>query len=345
MSQMMRETLKLGTIEAAPGTKAFGFFETGRTHGGFPVHIPLHIINGSAPGPLLVIQAGVSGVEIEPAMILPLLVEALDPATIAGTLVVVPLMNTSGFEFEQQNTVWDNRDLHTVGRGIPDGTVSEQMIAQYYDQLVSKADALIDIRTGAQWGYFRYAGVFRTGEPAASLKLAAALGLPHVLLGEPSADSMALAAAEDGKSVVTAWIGGGPGLRDFREEDMARISNAVHNAMRHLGMLAGPLERLDEDAAPIMLDAHTFVTVGGGERGPTFLDSSLRGTTVAAGDLLGYVIHPFTGKVVREIVAPRPGVMVHAGASWPMLPEDAVLAILADPLPDTATLTATSTEG
>ena len=336
MSQATHASLRLGIVEAAPGTKAFGFFETGRTHGGFPVHIPLHIVSGSQPGPLLVVQAGVSGVEIEPAMILPLLVEALDPATVRGTLVVVPLMNTSGFEFEQQNTVWDNRDLHAVGRGKADGTVSEQMIARYDADLLSKADALIDIRTGAQWGYFRYAGVFKTGNTEASLGLAAALGLPQVLLGEPPADSMVYAAAEDGKAVVTAWIGGGPGLRDFREEDMARITNAVHNAMRHLGMLAGPLEHLEEDAATTVLDAHTFITVGGGERGPTFIDSSLRGKSVAAGDHLGYVIHPFTGKVVREIVAPRPGVVLHAGASWPMLPEDATLAILGDPIPTPA---------
>ena len=50
--------MKLGTIEAKPGEKAYGFFQTGETHGQFPAHIPLHIVNGAADGPTLVVQAG-----------------------------------------------------------------------------------------------------------------------------------------------------------------------------------------------------------------------------------------------------------------------------------------------
>ena len=52
---------------------------------------------------------------------------------------------------------------------------------------------------------------------------------------------------------------------------------------------------------------------------------------VAAGEVIGYVKQPFTGDIVHEFRAVRGGVMVHAGASWPIVPEDAVLAILGDP--------------
>jgi len=51
---------------------------------------------------------------------------------------------------------------------------------------------------------------------------------------------------------------------------------------------------------------------------------------VKAGEQLGYVKHPFTGDVIREFTAPRDGIMLHAGAAWPILPEDATLAILGD---------------
>ena len=44
-----------------------------------------------------------------------------------------------------------------------------------------------------------------------SKALAMALGLPQVLLGQPEDQTMAFEAAKDGKTVVTAWIGGGPG--------------------------------------------------------------------------------------------------------------------------------------
>jgi hypothetical protein len=317
--------MKIGTIEAKKGKKAYGFFKTGETHGRFAVHIPLHILEGKNSGPLLVVQAGASGLEIEPALVLPQVVKDLDPAEMSGTLVVVPLMNTSGFEFEQVNSVWDNQHLNSLGRGDAKGTVSEQMIFQYYKSVIAKADALIDIRTGSQWGYYRYAGVYKAGKTAKSKALACALGLSQVVLGQPADQSMAFEAAKDGKAVVAAYIGGGPGLRDYRDEDLGRVRNAVLNAMRHLGMLKGALEY--EEKTVSVIDAHTIIEPSGA-RGFTFMNSEKRGTHIKAGEQLGYVRHPFTGEVVEEIKAPRDGVMVHAGASWPVALEGEVLAIL-----------------
>lgn len=319
--------MKIGTIEAKKGEKAFGFLEVTKTHGRFSVHVPLHIVEGAEDGPVLLVQAGVSGLEIEPAMELPRVVEALDPGQMKGTLVMVPLLNTSGFEFEQVNAVWDDKNLNELGRGRADGTVSEQMIHTYYEEVISQADAVVDIHTGALWGYFRYAGVYDVGAVEASQDLAVALGLPQALVGQPEDQSMAFEAAKDGKAVVSTWIGGGPGLRDFREQDMARVRNAVLNALRHLGMLEGAVEF--EAGAVSVIKAHTVLKITG-ERGLTFIDKEKRGTEVAAGEKIGYVKHPFTGDVIQEITAPQAGVMLHAGASWPLLPEEATLAILGD---------------
>lgn len=319
--------MKIGTIEAAAGEKTYGFFKTGETHGRFPVEIPLHIVRGASDGPTLVVQAGASGLEIEPALILPQVVKELDPAALSGTVVVVPLMNTSGFEFTQIVSAWDEKHLNEVGRGAADGTVSEQMIHQYYESVIANADALLDVRTGSQWSYHRYAGVFDVGSTDAAKGMAAALGLPQVLLGQPADTSMAYEAAKDGKTVVTAYIGGGPGLRDYREEDLGRVRRAVLNALRHLGMMAGDIEHEGDSVS--VIEAHTIIKPTG-ERGFTFMNSALRGTQVKAGDSLGYVRHPFTGETLETITAPRDGVVVHTGASWPVPLEGITLAILGD---------------
>ena len=319
--------MKIGTIEAKHGEKAFGFLPVTETHGRFPVQIPLHIVQGMADGPVLLVQAGVSGLEIEPALILPKIVDELDPAEITGTLLLVPLLNMSGFEFEQVNAIWDDKDLNTLGRGNAGGTVSEQAIHTYYQEAVRIADALIDIHTGALWGYFRYAGVYKAGDVDKSRLLAVALGLPQVLLGQPEDNSLAFEAAKDGKAVVSAWIGGGPGLRDYRAEDMARSKNSVLNAMKHLGMLPGAGAPQEEQV--VVIEQHTTLKPAG-ERGLTFIDKAKRGQRVAQGEQIGYVKHPYTGDIIQEINAPRAGVMLHAGASWPIVPEDATLAILGD---------------
>jgi uncharacterized protein len=319
--------MKIGTLEAQPGSKTYGAFKSGETHGRFDVHIPLHLIVGAQPGPMLVVQAGASGLEIEPALILPKIAKALDPQAIAGTVVIVPLMNTSGFEFEQVTSVWDDKHLNAVGRGSATGSVSEQLIYAYYNAVIAQADALLEIRTGSQWSYHRYAGVYKTGNVEGSQGLALASGLPQVVLGQPQEDSIAYEAAQDGKAVVVAHIGGGPGLRDYREEDLARIETAVLNAMRHLKMLSGALAH--ESSSVQVIEAHTVI-MPTGERGLTFMDTGKRGAQVGAGEEIGYVRHPFTGEVVERITAPRAGVMVFAGASWPVVPEDHLLAILGD---------------
>jgi hypothetical protein len=319
--------MKVGTLEAGKGQKAFGFLKTGETHGRFDVHVPLHIVEGAEDGPKLVVQAGVSGLEIEPSLILPKVVEEIDPAQVSGTLVLVPLMNTSGFEFEQVNAIWDDKNLNTLGRGRADGSISEQMIHTYYQEVIAHADAVVDIHTGSQWAYYRYAGVYNTGDVEKSRALAVALGLSQVLIGQPDDQSMALEAAKDGKAVVSAWIGGGPGLRDYRQEDMGRSRNAVLNAMRHLGMLAGDIEHEEEQVS--VIEAHTVLKPDG-ERGFTFIAKEKRGTKVAAGEQIGYVRHPFTGEVIQEVKAPKAGVMLHAGAAWPVVPEDVTLAMLGD---------------
>jgi predicted deacylase len=138
---------------------------------------------------------------------------------------------------------------------------------------------------------------------------------------------MAFEAAKDGKIVVSAWIGGGPGLRDHREDDMDRIKKGVLNAMKHLGMLSGDVE-FEQDEVSV-IEAHTVLKLTG-ERGLTFIDKNKRGQTLEAGEKIGYVEHPYSGDILQEITAPRSGVMLHAGASWPILPEDATLAILGD---------------
>ena len=318
---------QVGNLNANRGEKAYGFFKTGETHGRFPVHIPLHIVAGAQDGPTLVVQAGASGLEIEPSLILPHVVNELDPAGIKGTLILAPLMNTSGFEFGQVNSAWDDKHLNQLGRGKPDGTVSEQLIHAYYQAAIAKADALIDIRTGSQWSYHQFAGVYNEGNVDASKALAIALGIAHVVIGKGDEGWMALEAARDGKAVVAAHIGGGPGLRDYRDQDLGRVRNAVLNAMRHLGMLDSALES-DVDKVSV-INQHTVI-MPTGERGFTFMDKHLRGKQVNAGDELGYVRHPFSGETLQEIKAPRSGVVVHAGASWPVPLEDSMLAILGD---------------
>lgn len=319
--------ITIGQLQARKGEKRFGFLEAARTHADFPVHIPLHIVAGSNDGPTVLIQAGLSGLEIEPALTLPGIVEELDPQSMSGNLIMVPLLNTSAFEFEQGNSIWDGKDLNRLGKGAKDGTVSEQLLNYYFEEVVSKIDGMIDIHTGALWGYYRYAGVYKTGDSDGSCLLAKSLGLPQVLIGQPDDDSLAFEAAKAGKKVVSVWIGGGPGLRDNRTGDSDRVRATVLNALHHFGVISTEPENTSPRAD--VIEAHTVLKLRG-RRGLTFMNKEKRGSQIEESELLGYVRHPYTGEILEEIRAPKAGILLHAGASWPVVPEGKTLAIIGD---------------
>ena len=319
--------MKLGKLEAKRGEKVFGHFTTGETHGRFPVHIPLHIVEGASEGPTLVVQAGTSGLEIEPSLILPHVVKEIDPAQVSGTLIMVPLMNTSGFEFTQIKSVFDDKHLNQVGRGKADGSISEQMIHQYYEAAIAKADALLDIRTGSQWSYHHFAGVIEEGDVDRSKALAISLGLPQVVLGNDEYDSMALAAARDGKAVVVAFIGGGPGLRDYRDRDLgtdAQCGTERNAPPGHVGGRAcfrcglgrrhkGTFRHHADGCPRIHIHGHAPARQTGQRRRQ-----------------IGLRAPSFFGETLEEIRAPRAGIVVDCGASWPVAPEGEILAIVGD---------------
>jgi uncharacterized protein len=319
----------LAGVPVEPGTRRLHTLRAGATHAGFPVETQLHLLFGAHDGPTLVIHAGLSGLEIEPALTLPGWVAAIDPATLRGNLVVAPLFNLPGFEFEQIDYPYDGSDLNALGAGRDDGSVGELLVDAVARSVLAHADALIDVRTGAQWGYYRYAGVHDVGDVArvdASMALAAALGLPHAALGESVGRTLSGAMAARGLPVVTLWLGGGPGLRDHRERDAAELTAALDAALAHLGIRPGPARAPAE-----RVRIHTILRPHG-ERGLTFMDAALRGQRVAAGAELGFVRHPYEGHRVATLAAPRAGTVLHAGAAWPMVPEGTPLAILADPL-------------
>lgn len=326
---MMPTPTLLAGVPVEPGSHIVHHLHAATTHGGFDVAAQLHLLCGATPGPTLVVHAGMSGLEIEPALTLPRWLRSIDPRSLRGNLIVAPLFNLSGFEFETIEAAWDGADLNALGAGRVDGTVSEQLIHAYASTVLEQADAVIDLRTGAQWGYYRYAGVHDVGGSErieASLALAASLGLPHAALGEPVGSTLAGAMAARGVTWVTAWLGGGPGLRDHREADSEALEHLMDGALAHLGMSDGsppdPARRLR---------IHTFLRPEA-QRGLTFMDTGLRGSQVSAGTELGVVRHPFEGHVVRSVLAKRDGIVLHAGASWPVVPEGSTLAILADPL-------------
>jgi predicted deacylase len=95
--QAQAPSFSVGTATAAPGQKSTGYLEV-------PVgidaatNIPVIVINGEKRGPVLALVSGAHGTEYTSIIAIEKLINLLDPSQIAGTVVLVPLVNVQSFE-------------------------------------------------------------------------------------------------------------------------------------------------------------------------------------------------------------------------------------------------------
>ena len=90
--------IEVGTARAEPGETVRGAIPVMHTAGGGAVEIPLAVINGVKPGPVLWVDGAIHGDEPEGPLCCQILLREVSAADLAGTLVLVPAMNVPAFE-------------------------------------------------------------------------------------------------------------------------------------------------------------------------------------------------------------------------------------------------------
>ena len=87
----------VGTASASPGQKVTGILAV-PAGSDAALDIPVAVVRGARPGPVLALVAGAHGTEYASIIAIERLIEKLDPAQVSGTVILVPLINTPSFE-------------------------------------------------------------------------------------------------------------------------------------------------------------------------------------------------------------------------------------------------------
>ena len=171
----MTETT-VGTATAAPGEIATGRIEVTAMAGGASLGIPVIVINGAREGPCLWIDGVIHGDEPEGTLMCHLLRREVDPATLAGSLVLVPVMNTRAFEASRRGNPLDtfSYDMNRIYPGRPNGYLTERVAHAHKEWLVEVADMNIAVHSGGEHSYLSEM-IFVTDHPG-SQELARAMG-------------------------------------------------------------------------------------------------------------------------------------------------------------------------
>ena len=304
-----------GTIHGQPFSLAGHAVARGESQSFLiPVHeteLPVTVIHGARPGPVLTLTAGIHGDEFPSIFALQRLRASVRPTELSGTLVLVHLANLPGFLGRRiAVSPVDGKNLNRVFPGSPDGTLTEQVAHFLTKEIVVPTDYLIDMHSGSAhqelWPHVYSPFIGDEELDRRTLAFAKSTGLRHIVLyGDRPRDparsiSYPNTAMTRGKPALTIEIGH---LGQREEEQILQAMSAVSNAMRHLKMLPGveaPNEgfslykKLHEVESPVTGVFHPRCRIG---------------EVVDSGALLAEVTDYF-GVKIAELRAPLRGVVM-----------------------------------
>lgn len=285
--------------------------------------IPVTVVHGVRPGPVLAVTAAVHGDELNGVGIARELLTTLEPAELAGAVVVVPVVNVLGLQFHSRYLP-DRRDLNRAFPGSPSGSMASRIAHTLMTEVITHADAGIDLHTASN---------HRTNVPQLRLhldderarRLAEAFGAPFLIDAARRAGSLRDAARLAGVPVLTYEAG--QALR-FDEE---AITVGVAGVLRVLHLLGMRDQTVPEPARPPLVsrETHWVRAEAGGilslDVGPGDLverGQQLCSVTGPFGRERVAQVSPFDGAVIGQTTLPlvNPGdAMVHIAVrrdSW-----------------------------
>ena len=283
----------------APGTGAEVSLELGDGPAGNPRNIPVYIIHGTKPGPVLALTAGIHGDELNGVEIIRRLLRHSALKTLSGTLLAVPVVNVFGF-IHKTRYLPDRRDLNRCFPGSETGSLGARMAWQFKTQVLDRATHAVDLHTGA---------IHRANLPQIRADLsnddtaamANAFGVPVVINSVLGEGTLREQAEAQGIPVITYEAG--EALR-FDESCIRAGVKGVLNVMQYLGMTGS--RRTKAPAEPYIARSSSWVRA---ERDGVFLSLVALGAWIKKGDLIGRISSPFGGDDVN-IHAPAAGILV-----------------------------------
>jgi predicted deacylase len=291
---------RIGTAIAEQGTKGSGFIEVSQRADGTTIGIPVIIVNGKKGGPTLCVSAGIHGDEYPGMEAIHRLTRMLNPQTLRGTLISVPVVNTLAFAVGKRENPADHMDLNRVFPGKEDGTLSERIAYSLFNEVVTKTDYWVDLHA-ASTGEMRPLATARRGYET-TMTLAKATGLDLIWLAkkpEPSMGMGTACAVRDGIPSTVVEAGGGG--RCIESHVLVHLK-AVTNLMKHLNMVEGKPE-LPERWTFVEVNQRSCVSVGG-----FFHPRVGTGSLVRKGDTVAEVTDLW-GQEIERLEAPCDGII------------------------------------
>lgn len=302
------ESMHLLNTDIPPGTAMRLSWSATELFEGVPVSTPVLVVNGAFPGPTLCLTAAVHGDELNGIEIVRRVLHEIEPQTLSGAVIGVPIVNVQGFR-RGSRYLPDRRDLNRYFPGNSNGSAAARIAHSLITNIIVHCDALVDLHTGS----FERANLPQIRADLRNrdvVTLTLGFGSMVVLHSEPIIGTLRHASTLAGIPAVTVEAGGPSQL------ELAEVKQGVKGIkilLTTLGMVKKI--RLWAEPEPVYYRS-SWVRVNNG--GILLSDVSL-GSTVREGDLLGTITDPMNN-ARTELRSPYAGRIIGMARNQVVMP-------------------------
>jgi predicted deacylase len=225
--------------------------------------VPLVCIK-NGDGPTMLLTSGVHGDEYEGQVTLSRLIQEIDPADVAGRIIILPMANYPAAKAGLRTSPIDELNLNRVFPGQADGSPT-LMLAHYMQSvLMPLADYALDLHSGGSSLMYLPTVILRAAEVSEAvqqeiIELGRVFGAPYGFFFPPGqgggATNMAAAAARGIVPLATEMGGTG----QVTPECLRYCEAGVRRVLRHIGVWKGAVGADEQPAVETrMLTAETW---------------------------------------------------------------------------------------
>jgi len=290
--------LQIGGHAIRSGTLAQIELPVARLATGSDMGLPVRVAHGASAGPAVWLNAAIHGDEVGGVEIITRLFAGLDPATMAGTVIAVPVVNVHGF-ISGDRYLPDRRDLNRSFPGSANGSLAARIARLFMTEIVDRASVGIDLHTASD---------HRTNLPQiradlddpTTFKLAETFGAPVLVHAPTPPGTLRRAATRRGRSVLLYEAGE---AHRFDEAAIRAGVDGVRRVLDHLGVVDGAPPAA---ATPTIIRSTTWVRAG---RSGILHLAATAGDRVERRQIVGTIDDAF-GNSLAAVRAPADGLVI-----------------------------------
>lgn len=237
--------------ELDEGQKYTGFVKVATDIAGSPIGIPLMIVKGASPGPVLCVDSMIHGDEYDGGEAIREVWESLNPDVLAGTFLGVPVVNVPAFQSGARTGIIDRYygkgDMNRLFPGRPNGFITERIAWTFFNQILLQADYCLDFHGGGNETMMLPVATYKEiGKPSVikrEVELVKSLGIELLWKGLPEVgNTVTDQALQKGIPAITVEVGGRGMLG---QEEVELDTKVIANALKHLNMIEGSPDTVD----------------------------------------------------------------------------------------------------